>query len=95
MKTKIYELVPCGTSQKSFYGKAQVYISGDIYTLYSYGTPIMKVDISAHNICRIYNGYSATTNKHCISFMNSLSYIHSINKWYNLPCNIWTPIKFS
>ena len=38
---KIYDLIP-KNGRKSFYGKAKIYITGEVETLYSYNTPIVK-----------------------------------------------------
>ena len=62
-----YELTPA-TSQKSFYGKANVYIMQDGTTfLRSYATIVAGIDKDG-NIHRYWGGWSATTGKHIASF---------------------------
>ena len=64
---KIYELTP-KTAQKSFYGKAVVYIDdAGNETLYSYNTPIIQRRASGELI-RLWSGWSATTGKHIAAF---------------------------
>jgi hypothetical protein len=66
-KREIYELSPTN-GRKSFYGKAQVILekNGD-RTLFSYGTAIMTIKKVGEKI-RHYDGWTATTGKHIISF---------------------------
>lgn len=66
-----YDLSPLHTNQKSFYGKARVYVfenGGDNYhTLLSYGTAVVSVYVGPDNIPnikRLWDGYSATTMRH-------------------------------
>lgn len=64
---KTYELIP-KTHQKSFYGKAVVYIDdAGNETLYSYNTPIIQRRASGELI-RLWSGWSATTGKHIAAF---------------------------
>lgn len=63
----IYELTP-KTRQKSFYGKAVVHADGNTLTLYSYGTPIVRLNGNTGALTRLWDGWSATTGKHIASF---------------------------
>lgn len=61
-----YELKP--VSQKSFYGRAYVYVADDgTETLYSYGTPVARRKANGAYE-RLWGGYSATTAKHVKAF---------------------------
>ena len=63
-----FELKPV-TSQKSFYGKAEVYILKDgTRILRSYSTYVALIDKDG-NMFRSWWGWSATTGKHIKSFM--------------------------
>lgn len=63
----VYELKPTN-GQKSFYGKAKVYITEDgTKTLYSYDTPIISVDPQG-GLHRLWQGWTATTGKHIRAF---------------------------
>ena len=65
--SRSYELSPV-TSQKSFYGKANVYIMRDGTTfLRSYATIVAGIDKSG-NVKRFWGGWSATTGKHIKAF---------------------------
>lgn len=64
---KEYELTP-HDGRKSFYGKAVVKIQEDsTEILYSYNTPIIK-RTAGGELVRIWNGWTATTGRHIISF---------------------------
>lgn len=64
---KIYDLIP-KNGRKSFYGKAKIYITGEVETLYSYNTPIVKKD-AAGKLTRLYTADpSNTTCAHIFSF---------------------------
>lgn len=67
--TDVFELSPSPAQhQKSFYGKAKVYIteSGDKY-LTSYDEVICKKSLDGH-ITRIWTGWSVTTGRHIKAF---------------------------
>ena len=66
--TKIFEL-PCYDTRKSFYGKAHVLedSNGNAY-LQSYDTIVCFID-PAGRFHRLWDGYSATTQRHINSFM--------------------------
>lgn len=53
--------------RKSFYGKARVTIEGNTITLISYTTKVMRIEDG--KIIRMWNGYSATTQRHVNSFL--------------------------
>ena len=66
-----YDLTPLHTNQKSFYGKARVYViedgRGNYYTLRSFGKVVASVYVVPGNIPymkRLWDGYSATTMRH-------------------------------
>ena len=62
-----YDLKPAN-SRKSFYHKAIVdKLSDGSKILYSYGTPIAKID-EYGNIHRLWSGWTATTGVHIMSF---------------------------
>ena len=56
--------------RKSFYGKALVKWDLDGHTLYSYGTPIIHLQLKTGKIIRYWDGYSVTTMRHINSFMD-------------------------
>lgn len=62
----IKELKPID-NRKSFYGKAQAITNGDEITLYSYETAILK--IKGGKLFRIWEGWSATTQRHINAFL--------------------------
>ena len=66
--TNIWEL-PCYDSRKSFYGKAHVLEdeNGNAY-LQSYDTIVCYIDPSGY-LHRLWEGYSATTQRHINSFI--------------------------
>lgn len=66
-----YDLSPLCGNQKSFYGKASVYVFADggdnYYTLRSYDTIVASIYVGSDNIPhmkKIWDGYSATTLRH-------------------------------
>ena len=64
---KAYELIP-KNGQKSFYGKAIVYVNADgSETLYSYNTPIIERKANGE-LVRIWRGWSVTTGRHIKAF---------------------------
>lgn len=68
MKVTIYELPALNFKRKSFYGKAQVYVSEDgTRTLYSYGTPIIRKSADG-TLSRLWDGWSLTTGRHIAEF---------------------------
>ena len=70
--TRVYELIPLPEqNQKSFYGKAKVYITenGDEF-LTSYDEVICKKSPEGRTT-RIWNGWSVTTGKHIKAFVQA------------------------
>ena len=80
---KIYDLLP-QNGQKSFYGKAKVYVTGDneAEVLFSYNTMIIARDLRDGKLYPIWNGWSATTGKHIKAFcgLNKKQYRELYNK---------------
>ena len=72
----MYELNPIHAKQKSFYGKANVMVGkndfgGAVYTLVSYNTPVLAVEVAENGniyISRLWSSYSATTGRHVREF---------------------------
>lgn len=56
------ELSAMGTSQKSFYGKALVELTDKGIVLYSYNTPVLRLD--GEKLHRLWGGFSTTTQRH-------------------------------
>ena len=68
------ELHPIGARQKSFYGKALVYDYGDgRRELQSYGTTVCGIT-AAGEVQRLWDGWSATTQRHINSFLRLYGY---------------------
>lgn len=66
--SRTYELAPLPGQQKSFYGKAWVYIAPDgEQRLYSYDTLIMIIKPDGKMV-RVWDGWSATTGRHIKAF---------------------------
>lgn len=69
MAFESYELSPRYDAHKSFYGKARVEARDGVRVLYSYGSPVAKVD----NLGGVELGpawdYSATTLRHVREFL--------------------------
>ena len=70
----MYELKPVYAKQKSFYGKAIVFVDAGAdaqYILHSYGTPVLAVEVAENGniyISRLWSSYSATTGRHVREF---------------------------
>lgn len=62
-----YELIP-NDSHKSFYKKAIVERIGNVDTLYSYNTPVMRKNADG-TYSRLWSGWSATTSRHVTAFV--------------------------
>lgn len=68
--------------RKSFYGKASAYIAADnSKTLYSYGTPIVRINAD-NTIVRLWYGWSATTQRHINSFFATFGVGESGKKYF-------------
>ena len=59
--------LPTMTSQKSYYGKAKICLNGTNVLLLSYNTFVAKITKEGEFV-RLWDGYSATTQKHINSF---------------------------
>lgn len=70
----LYELKPSG-NVKSFYGKAKILEEDGTKTLFSYGTPIMRLKDGYYE--RLWDGWSVTTGRHIKAFsgMNKREYL--------------------
>ena len=63
-----FELKPTD-GRKSFYGKAVVRQTNGAATLYSYGTPVIRLNRDGR-FSRLWAGYSATTMRHVNAFLD-------------------------
>lgn len=71
---KPVELHPVGTRQKSFYGKALVYDYGNgRRELQSYDTTVCRITATGE-VQRMWDGWSATTQRHIDSFLRLYGY---------------------
>lgn len=66
-----YRLEPHYSNQKSFYGKANVFVEGDELRLVSYVTTVACIyrDEEGEQVAEVYGTYSATTLKHIKEFL--------------------------
>lgn len=79
-----YELKPL--NQKSFYGKALVMVYDDKMVLKSYDTLVCEYD--GKFLKKLWNGYSATTQKHINAFiLSTCDALKPLGKkdWLSLP----------
>ena len=85
--------LPCYDSRKSFYGKAQVIVDGDNFTLRSYSTNVLRWDEARQEITPLWPGYSVTTMRHINSFLIHLGIRATGGKawWDSLTTN--TPVR--
>lgn len=90
LKTYVSELTH---RKQQYYGKArlvEVYSRNNL-TIYliSYNTAVAKIDTNGHFI-RLWDGYSATTQKHIDAFMNRFG-MRGLCKadWLSLPIGKW------
>lgn len=74
------ELIP--TRQKSYYGKAVMIHDMNGTTLYSYGTPVIRID-NDRKVHRLWSGYSATTMRHINDFLAALHVEGGGKKWWD------------
>lgn len=74
------ELIP--TRQKSYYGKAVIALDTNGTTLYSYGTPVIRIDNDC-TVHRLWGGYSATSMKHINDFLYALHVEGGGKKWWD------------
>lgn len=82
MKTFV-ELMPgkCD-SRKSYYGKAMIEEGDGVKILYSYNTPVAKINRKEEFI-RLWPGYSATTMRHVNSFIELFNISGGGKKWWD------------
>ena len=96
MKT-MFELSPMADNRKSYYGKAKIIQDGNRAALLSYNTIVCEIifpgnvptfDGNGITFRRLWNGYSATTQRHINSFRNCYG-LAGIGKqeWLALPIN--------
>jgi len=76
------------TTQASYCKKAEVIEEGKTATLYSYNTPVCKIDVITKDFTKLWNGYSKTTQAHINDFRR-LYDLEAINKkeWDLLSCS--------
>lgn len=100
-------LEPYFDTHKSFYGKAFYIEHAHGATLYSYGTPIIEIDCFVNDktyehtwyVRKLWNGYSATTQRHIVEFCRQWLWRQrdkmTFNKeWFeSLPFDTLTEIK--
>lgn len=63
-----YNLEPRYDSQKSFYGKARVRVTGAIHTLISYNTEVAEYDATTGKM-EVHGWWSNTTARHVNEFL--------------------------
>lgn len=66
--------------RKSFYGRCYVGRAGSYDTLYSYGTPILRLNCNTGKITRLWYGYSRTTQRHINAFLRYAGRLEFIGK---------------
>ena len=88
----MYELKPIHARQKSFYGKAMVFVEAD-YILRSYGTPVLAVEVAENGniyISRLWSSYSATTDRHVREFTYQVcGYVLNKPEWDKMAVGYW------
>lgn len=84
---KALELTPAD-GHKSFYGKALVIRENDCIYLQSYQTIVLSYNLTNGTFIKLWDSYSATTQRHINSFL-VLGGFTPINKkqWLKLPYN--------
>lgn len=91
MSRYAYSLIPTGTPQKSFYGKALVVVTQDKYEnterLISYKTQVAVHDLRLQQV-EIFGWYSITTSKHIKSFLNTVYGEECWELWSVIHCAI-------
>lgn len=91
MSRYAYNLIPTGTPQKSFYGKATVIVTRDKYEnterLISYETQVASHDLRLRQV-EIFGWYSNTTAKHIKSFLNMIYGEECWELWSVIHCAI-------
>lgn len=91
-----YELKPIYSKQKSFYGKAMVYVDTGAdthYILRSYNTPVLAVEVAENGdvyISRLWASYSATTGRHVRDFTYQVcGYVLNKPEWDKMAVGYW------
>ena len=88
----MYELKPIHARQKSFYGKAMVFVETH-YILRSYGTPVLAVEVAENSniyISRLWPSYSATTGRHVREFTYQVcGYVLNKPEWDKMAVGYW------
>lgn len=91
MSRYAYNLKPCGSSQKSFYGKAFVVVTQDkdesTEQLISYETQVASHDLRLRQV-EIFGWFSSTTAKHIKSFLNMVYGEENWEVWSVIHCAI-------
>lgn len=92
----MFELKPVHSNQKSFYGKAVVYVDTGVdthYILHSYGTPVLAVEVAENGniyISRLWSSYSATTGRHVREFTYQVcGYVLNKSEWDKMAVGYW------
>lgn len=65
---ELRELAPRWGGRQSFYWKALVVQGNGCKTLYSYGTPVVRIGRNG-NVLRLWSGWSATSWRHIKEFL--------------------------
>lgn len=91
MKTNEINLT--ATLQRSYYGKAKYRTENGFTILKSYSTDVIAYNPTTGEIKRLWNGWSATTQKHINDFLNLFN-LPNVNKkmWLSLPCENPVPV---
>lgn len=91
MSRYAYSLIPTGTPQKSFYGRATVIVTRDNYEnterLISYETQVACHDLRLRQV-EIFGWYSNTSSKHIKSFLNMIYGEECWEVWSVIHCAI-------
>ena len=89
---RFVELMPCD-NRKSFYGKALAEDCGHYLVLYSYNTPVAKIDAGG-SVMRLWSGYSLTTMRHFNAFLRYAGHCIGGKKvWEYMEINRWYPYE--
>jgi hypothetical protein len=76
------------TLQKSYYGKAQVYVNDYYIVLKSYNTYVLAIDRKTNKLIRHWNGWSSTSAKHINDFLMQYGFSPvSKKQWLAMPCD--------
>lgn len=88
------EPAPAVDRRKSYYGKAHVWIfRPGVVVLLSYGKMVFHVDFNRCIMCRMWDGYSATTQRHVNSFLRRFRIPGGGKAWWDaLPVGVDVPL---